>query len=358
MRRACLLALLVLCHAPPEPSPAQGRPVTAQDKKVDQAIERALVFLKNHQQADGTWHGGRRGGGSDPAVTALAVMAFLSAGHLPGEGPYGAAVEKGVRAVLGFQHANGLIASKNRGQFELYQHGICTLMLAEAAGMTEDRQLAREIRGRLVRAVGLILQAQRKPGPSPHRGGWRYRVRGTDSDLSVTGWQLLALRAAKNLGCDVPGQNIEQAVDYVKRCQEPGSGGFRYMTGRAVTVPCTGTGILALEVCGKNWHRSRASSRAADYLLRHRLPWNAAHFSYGVYYCSQAMFQLGGNHWEAYKPYLHKVLLDNQQPSNGCWHCGENVGPNYSTAMAVLALTVEYRYLPIYQRDESREKAD
>ena len=31
-------------------------------------------------------------------------------------------------------------------------------------------------------------------------------------------------------------------------------------------------------------------------------------------------------------------------------------GPNYCTAMAILALTVEYRFLPIYQRAE--EPAD
>ena len=34
-------------------------------------------------------------GSRDPAVTALCVMAFLSAGHVPGEGPYGATIEQG-----------------------------------------------------------------------------------------------------------------------------------------------------------------------------------------------------------------------------------------------------------------------
>jgi hypothetical protein len=55
---------------------------------------------------------------------------------------------------------------------------------------------------------------------------------------------------------------------------------------------------------------------------------------------------------------MHEVLLRNQK-SNGSWLGGgydANFGPNYCTAMAVLALTVEYRYLPIYQRDE--EPAD
>src|SRR5262249_27787378 len=152
------------------------------------------TFLKNHQdKTSGTWHGGNRGGTGDPAVTALAVMAFLSAGHLPGEGPFGTTVDKGVRAVLGFQGTNGRIA--NRGHWEMYQHGICTLMLAEVAGMTEDKKLAKEIKTKLVKAVEVILKAQRKT-TDHHRGGWRYQAAGRDSDMSVTGWQIMALRAA------------------------------------------------------------------------------------------------------------------------------------------------------------------
>jgi hypothetical protein len=330
---------------------------SAQDKKVDKAVDRALVFLKNHQQTDGTWYAGNRGGPHEPAITALAVMAFLSAGHLPGEGPHGATVEKGVRAVLKFQNPrNGLIAT-NRG-WEMYQHGICTLMLAEVAGMSQDKKLATEIREKLVKAVELIVRAQRKPGSRFHRGGWRYQAAGYDSDMSVTGWQLMALRAAKNVGCDVPIDCIEKAVDYIKRSRDPTSGGFAYMaTGRGVTIPCTGTGILALEICGKDWHRSPEAKKAGSYLLKHLKNWPDTHFSYGIYYCSQAMFQLGDNYWKSFRPFLHQRLLGNQL-GNGSWLCHENFGANYSTSMSVLALTVEYRYLPIYQRDEEQEKAN
>src|SRR5262249_24827894 len=211
MCRAWVLAPLLLCFVPLRAGVEE--PAKTTQTKVDKAIDRALVFLKNHQtKNDGTWHGGGRGGGRDPAVTALAVMAFLSARHLPGEGTYGAAVEKGVRAVLGFQNPKtGLIATI--GQWEMYQHGICTLMLAEVAGMTEDKKLAKEIRTKLAKAVEVILRAQRKPERGHHRGGWRYQAGGHDNDMSVTGWQLMALRAAKNVGCDVPADSIERAVD-------------------------------------------------------------------------------------------------------------------------------------------------
>ena len=47
------------------------------------------------------------------------------------------------------------------------------------------------------------------------------------------------------------------------------------------------------------------------------------------------------------------------QNDNGSWFGSDGearmVGPNYTTAMAVLALTVEYRFLPIYQRGEEPE---
>jgi hypothetical protein len=226
-------------------------------------------------------------------------------------------------------------------------------MVAEAAGMTRGK-LAIELRKKLEKAVALILQAQRT-GNDAHRGGWRYYVNSPDADMSVSGWQVLALRAAKNLGCDVPSERIEMAVDYVQRCRDPQTGGFCYTPGGGATIPCTGTGILALAVCGKGRH-SREALQAGSYLIKHRLSWDDSYFFYAVYYSSQATFQLGQNYWNFYRPQLHKVLFANQQP-NGSWVGGEGFGPVYSTAMSILALTVEYRFLPIYQRGEEPEAA-
>ena len=322
-----------------------GAQVVPSSDKLEESTRRALVFLKNMQEKDGCWtyvneksHG----------ITSLAVMAFLSAGHVPGEGPYKATVDKGIAWVLANQQPSGLLAAN--GGHEMYQHGISTLMFAEVFGMTDPAR-ARELKPKLEKAVQVILRAQ-KTTPTPHRGGWRYTVDSHDADMSVTGWQLLALRAAKNVGCDVPGERIDMAVEYVQRCRDSSSGGFCYTPFGGATVPCTGTGILALEICGKERHHSREALQAGTYLLKHPVAWNDGYFFYGVYYSSQAMFQLGNNYWNAYRPQLHKVLFDNQQ-ANGSW-IGQSEGysPSYATAMAVLALTVEYRFLPIYQRQE------
>jgi hypothetical protein len=323
-------------------APAQPPPGPRPDR-LDRSISRALGFLQTMQESDGSW---RSGPEKNPAVTALAVMAFLSAGHVPGEGPYGLTVEKGIRWVLGKQSANGLIAGD--GSLEMYHHGIATLMLAEVAGMT-DAPLGREVKSALEKAVDVILKAQRM-SPNHHKGGWRYQARGADADISVTGWQLLALRAAKNLGCDVPAERIDLALEYVHRCRDPVSGGFCYMPGGRVTVACTGTSILALEICGPE-HHSREALQAGSHLLKQALRFGGEYFFYSVYYSTQAMFQLGHNYWNFFRPQLHKVLLDQQNP-NGSWIGGEGFGASYGTAMSVLALTVEYRFLPIYQRGE------
>jgi hypothetical protein len=350
MKKALVPILLLALAAP---AVAADDPPNIKTK-VDDAIERALEFLAATQDKnDGAW---KLGAQKSPAVTSLAVMAFLSAGHVPGEGKYGEAVNKGIRWVLKAQQPNGLLT--NDGNYEMYNHGIATLMLAEVAGMT-DGKLADEVRPKLEKAVAIILKAQRK-GTNPAAGGWRYHVMNNNegSDISVTGWQIMALRASKNLGCDVPAEVIDNAVAFIKRCQDKNTGGFRYTPTDGLTIPCTGTSILALELCGKDMHRSPEVLQAGAFLIKEQnLPrWgsNTRFFFYSLYYCSQATFQLGGNYREVFRPKLHKVLLDNQK-DNGSW-VGPNedatLGPNYCTAMGVLSLTVEYRFLPIYQRDE------
>lgn len=367
MKRLLILAALAVCADPMSAQPAR--------EPVDEAIDRGLAYLHKTQNSDGSWSvegmtrfgrlGNPRGAGgsADLAVTALAVMAFLSDGHVPGEGPYRGAVDRGVRYVMTQQTRTGLFPAPFDGNTEMYYQGICTLMLAEVVGMVDGR-LADDLRSKLSAAVRVILEAQRKSGRDA--GGWRYSVHGSDADLSVTGWQILALRAARNVGCDVPADRIQAAVEYVRKCHDPRTGGYTYVIYGNVTTPCTGTGVLALELCGKEYHKSPEAVQAASYLLKNPLAPGRPHFFYGVYYVSQAMFQmgdtLGANYWKTYRRELHRLLLQSSpQQSDGSWSGRAiddgRLGRAYCTAMAVLALTVEYRLLPIYQRsDEPMER--
>lgn len=324
-----------------------AQPAAKEKDRLSDSVDRGLAFLAGQQEANGVWQ--LAGRGQSHAITSLAVMAYLSAGHVPGEGPYQATVEKGIKWVLSQQQPNGLFSTPSWE--EMYQHGITTMMLCEVAAMS-DAKTARELKPKLEKAIKLILQAQRTEGQ--YRGGWRYRVDSPDADLSVSGWQLLALRAARNLGCDVPAERIDHAMHFVMQCRELRSGAFTYMPGSMATSACTGTGVLALELCGKERHHSREALLGGSYLLKNPLRLDETNFFYTAYYSSQAMFQLGGNYWGVFRPNLHKVLLGSQQ-QNGSWLNNDPNGASYNTAMAILALTVEYRLLPIYQRDESTE---
>src|SRR6476469_3814444 len=184
MFRRCLplLALLVLalpCRAEPRKREA-----------FEAAVDRALARLAQNQTPDGSWNSGGFGGNRDPAITALCVMAYLSAGHVPGEGPYGDRILKGVRYVCDQQQTNGVFAGQMFGNSVMYSHGICTLMAAEVVGLLPDRKDAAQLR-----------RAAQSRRPGEH--GWRYSIQPVDADMSVTAWQIMALRAAKNVGCDV-----------------------------------------------------------------------------------------------------------------------------------------------------------
>ena len=325
----------------------QAEPLSVEQKKIDTAVVKSLGFLAKEQLPSGAWKVDTFG--ESTASTSLAVMSFLAAGHVPGEGPYGRQLERGIRWVVQHQKPNGMIVhKKSHGPF--YSHGISTLMLAEAVGMLKE-PLAGECRKALQNGIRLILQAQNVPKPETHAGGWRYQPSSRDSDLSVSGWQLLALRAAKNVGCDVPAENIDQAVAYIKKCSVGEKGGFAYQPGARATPTRTGTGILALEICGK--HHSPEALRGADLLLKTPLQYTDHYFFYGVYYCSVGMFQMGGKHWTETRQHLATILLENQA-DDGSWsakHGSErSAGAVYCTTMAVLALAVEYQFLPIYQR--------
>ncbi len=324
------------------PAPAPASPAA------DRSMKKGLDYLKSAQKGDGAWESG--GFGRATSVTSLAVMAFLAAGHVPGEpGPYRETVERGIRYVLAHQRADGMLVS-NTSHGPMYCHGISTLMLAEVVGMTTDPDLAEQARQALTKAVKLILMAQNIPKNPDNAGGWRYQPTSHDSDISVTGWQVMSLRAARSAGCAVPAENIDRAVAYLKRCAVPG-GGFAYQPGQSPNNPRTGTGVLALEICGE--HLTPEALAGAEYLTAHPPRWSSPYFFYEVYYGPLAMFQMGDKSFLSYYPKLVQILLDHQE-RDGSWLSGDgndrSGGRTYCTAMAILALAVEYRYLPIYQR--------
>ena len=207
---------------------------------------------------------GAKGGNS--GITSLAVMAFLAKGHTPGNGPYGEIINRGIDFVVNNQRANGLLVGDQKARGPMYSHGISTLMLSEISGMvTPERQ--KKVDVALAKALKLILAAQKIRKDKKHEGGWRYSQTARDADISCTGWQIMALRSAKNNGAPIPKEAIDNGIKYVLRCHR-GGGGFAYQAGGGSPgLGRTGTALLCLELCGK--HGEKITTMAGDAILRY-----------------------------------------------------------------------------------------
>jgi len=246
----------------------------------------------------------------------------------------------------------------------MYGHGIISFYLAEMLGMSGDPALDARTESRVRQGIEVIRWAQKKKTNRADRqqfGGWRYTPDAGDSDLSVTVWCLLALRAAKDSGVTVEREAIDDAVGYLRACYKSARdaagrptaaiSACGYTPGQDPSYSTAAAGLLSLQVCGAYDLPETAGS--ADWLMKTDIKPDMPWFFYGTYYFSQAMHQRGGAHAEYADRRLREVLLPLQDGDGHWepkWNDERNAGPVYSTAMAVLALAVHYRYLPIYQR--------
>ncbi|RME83327.1 MAG: hypothetical protein D6785_06830, partial [Planctomycetota bacterium] len=185
-------------------------------KAAQNAIDRGLEYLAKHQNPDGSWSDviGRKVNnyyigkyGRHVGVSALAGMAFLAGGYLPGRGKYGKTLKKLVDffADTFSKPENNPDGFISLNESRMYSHAFATLFLAEIYGMTHRPEIGTILR----RSVKLIETSQNK------HGGWRYLPGAKDSDLSIVVCQLMALRGARNAGIAVDPKVIQKAIDYV-----------------------------------------------------------------------------------------------------------------------------------------------
>lgn len=341
----CIFAALGIANL------AQAQALKTQDVKP--AVDKGIKYLISCASEDGSIMQNRR---HQHAMTALSIMAMTAIGHQPTDPtPEGQALRKALEFMLDEQRMTDQGYFGRNDSSRMYGHGICALMLCEMLGMGVDEKQDRLIRDRAERAIELILKAQAvSKRDQRFHGGWRYEPNSVDADLSVTVWQLMALRAGKSAGIDVPAQAIDDAVAYLERSYKVTGdkggavGGFGYEPGNGPRYATTAAGLLAMQVCGRYEHEQVAGAIA--YLREIEVKPHERWLLYGSYYYAVGMNQAGeeqGNHaaeqiWN---------VLSRMQRSDGSWSgSSQESDPVYATSMAILALSVRYHYLPIYQR--------
>lgn len=344
--------------------------------RVESAVDNGLAWLASQQEADGRFPSDEDS--AQPAVTSLAIMAFLSRGYIPDQGKYGQTISEAIDFTLSTQSRRGYFSllpvippahHLNPAQTVTYNHSITGLMLGEVYGMTSGER-SRRIESALAKA--LIYHREVQTRQKQHRddfGGWRYGYPDSpdaSSDMSVTGWALMFLRSARNAEFNVPKQYFDEGLDFVERCYEPDirqheKGIFRYRpktsagskSNPQITLPNTASAMLTLILGGRLKHESIAVGTQWFQSREYPRPWNLGYFYLGSYYSSQAMAQVGGDAWNEVFPQIARRLLE-EQTDDGAWRLGNGneakFGKAYSSSLAILALTPAYQLLPIYQR--------
>lgn len=322
-------------------------------ERTEAAVNRALKWLAAHQSNDGRWSstefdsecGDCEGAAqlqADVAMTGLSVLCFLGADHTHAkDGPYRENVRRAIRWLRKHQEADGDL----RNGESMYSHGIATIALAEAYGMTRDEELHDAVR----RATAFIWKARNRRG-----AGWRYEP-GQYGDTSVLGWQVMALRSAQRAGVDVPDGAFELAQRWllmVSSRSRPGL--YAYQPGRAVTPSMTAEGMFVLQLTGVA-HDDARMATASALISRNRPDWDAGANTYYWYYATLALFQRQGDEWPRWNRRLVRELLAHQRKGGaaaGSWdpegEWAPAAGRVYQTALCTLMLEVYYRYLPMY----------
>jgi hypothetical protein len=347
-------------------------------------VGRGLEYLAQAPQKDGSWIGNvgfklnqdyrvQEQDVPHVGVTALCGMAFLAGGHLPDRGKYGPTLDRAITFLLGQVNDQGFITAHHT---RMYDHAFGTLFLAEVFGQTNRS----DVRAKLQQAVDLIVSSQNV------KGSWRYEPFALESDMSITVCQLMALRAARNVGIKVSKDTIDHAVLYVRLSQvredvnlwQQGPDDY-YMMARGAfkyqyqeegdmsrsSFALTAAGITSLYHAAEYDTKSLKDSLnfLEESMERVSRPQWRNHFFYwyGHYYAVQAMFitgnldDTGGKaYWTRYWRHVSGELLeqggDFGQGADGSWPNPVGPGRNFATAVALIVLQTPYRYLPILQR--------
>ncbi|MCI0360678.1 MAG: terpene cyclase/mutase family protein [Planctomycetaceae bacterium] len=343
-------------------SPRKGGPKVGATEPSEQAVAAALNWLARHQNSDGSWslnHTPRCKSGfcsgpgqaqSDAAATALGLLPLLAAGQThQSEGPYKKTVSGGINWLLKNQKPSGDLSA---GAHQMYAHGLATIALCEAYGMTQDSRVGPAAQA----AIRFIESGQNG------QGSWRYIHGSDDSDTSVFGWQVMALKSGQMAGLKVNPASLDGSQRYLKLCASGKYGSeFSYSPGGRATSTMTSVGLLTSQYLGAR-RSDPVVLGGIEYLTKHPPQLNDRN-TYYWYYATQAMHNVPGPEWDAWNRQMRRILTDTQERSGcsaGSWDpakpfddpWGSQGGRLMVTSLSCLTLEVYYRYLPLYTLDQ------
>lgn len=338
-------------------------------RESEAAVEAALAYLARHQRNNGSWtmrfeespcRGECDHGTIDAldhheiAATGLALLCFLGAGHTMHAGTYSEQVNKGVYYLLQslkIHSASGSWLGRTHNA-EMYEHGIATLALCEALQMTGDASLREPCQA----AITFIHDAQHR------EGAWGYHPQ-ADGDLSIAGWQVMALKSAHSAKLSVSPNTVRRVDNFLRRVAADDDFQFVYSPGMKPTSSMTSIGTLIRIYRGVP--RSDPSIRkAVEYFARTKPSSTDVYYNY---YATQVMFHYGGKPWMNWNESMRDYLVQSQDKqghtAGSWWFSGISPGSDnvrggrlYTTAMACLTLEVYYRYMPVYEEIEDEFK--
>lgn len=327
----------------------------------ENAVYLGLKWLaRNQDSRSGSWSlMGRYKDGSRrenrPAATAMALLAFLGAGHTHERGEFHSHVALGLKALRKMQKADGsFFNERDQLTHRQYTNALATIVVCELFGMTSDSSLRRPAE----KAIHYLVAAQ-----SPE-GGWRYQAR-HEADTSVTGWVVMALQSGRMAGLTVPTETLEKVHEFLDSVSTDYQGRYRYLPSEfeSATNAMTAEALLCRQYLG--WPRSDPRLvEAVEFLLGNPISAESRD-SYYWYYATQVMHHMGGDAWNEWNGVMREVIPSHQvkdgkeagswdpyKPASDRW--GEPIygGRLFVTCLSIYMLEVYYRHLPLYDKIE------
>ena len=318
------------------------------------AVARGLKWIARQQMPDGRWSlnspnlpdKDRGAEANDIAATALGLLPLLAAGktHKPAaKNEYDKVIDKALKFLIGQQ-------DKKTGFFggSMYSHGLASIAMCEAYGLSQDPTLRRPAQN----AINLIVNVQHEGG------GWRYGPSKSPGDMSISGWQIMALKSGQMAGLDVPSVAVSRSKSFLNSCCGP-SEGYGYIAGSGSTPRMTAVGLLCRQYM-ENWGPSHPRMiKAIGQYIKANPPDRQDVYYY--YYATQVMHHFGGEEWRNWNEKMREFLIKGQDKNDksasfGSWSpatdpWGRAGGRLMITSLNLLTLEVYYRYLPLYYRD-------